>query len=141
MPITYTHIQPATATLLKHVAPDVFDHEISEYHLRHYLTSRERVLIVARDGPLVVGQCRGLIIHHPDQAPELCIENLGVSPDWQRRGIAGELMRQLKTAAKGFGCADFYVLTEAENQDARAFYEAQGWPETPCLMFDGSLAE
>lgn len=136
MTIVVTKVTTANAELLRNVAEDVFDHDIDPDRLADYLATPGQVMFVAVADGLVVAQARGIVIRNPDKAPDLCLENLGTSPDWQRQGIATRLVAALKEWGAALDYDAFWVATEADNSEGRAFYRALGMKETPVVMFD-----
>jgi ribosomal protein S18 acetylase RimI-like enzyme len=117
---------PGDASVLDRVAEDVFDEPLNKKRLAIYLREPNHLLFVAvRDGE-VVGQARGMIHLHPDMADELYIDNLGVTPALQRRGIGTSLIKALLKAGKDRGCAEAWVGTEENNVSARKLYESLG---------------
>ncbi len=82
------------------------------------------LLLLAREGDRVVGFCHSLV---EDDGQKYCIESVVVSSAWRRRGLG----RALITAAlrdgerRQFSCARLNV--DADNQGARALYEAIGF--------------
>lgn len=117
------------------IAEDVFDHEVTADRLAAYLAEPQHMLVLAFDGETVVGQCRGLRLLHPDQGAALYIDNLGVAPSHHRRGIGRSLVVELMAWGRERGCVEAWVLTEPDNEPARALYEGfKGTPvETPVL--------
>lgn len=79
--------KPGDAGLFAHVAPEVFDGAIVPRRLAAYLASPEHLMVLALSGGEVVGQVAAVIHRHPDLPTELYIDNLGVTPAMQRRGI------------------------------------------------------
>ena len=65
------------------VADDVFDDEINDDLLQAVLDNGQLLLTAIVDGA-VVGQLQAMVQHHLDGAPQLYIDNLGVSPLHQR---------------------------------------------------------
>ncbi|MHA3913947.1 GNAT family N-acetyltransferase [Halovulum sp. GXIMD14793] len=124
------------AHLLSNIAEDVFDDPIDQDRLADYLKAPNQVMFVALADNLVVAQARGILTHHPDQAPDLCLENLGTSPAWQRQGIATWLLNAVKDWGANLGYGAFWVATEADNDEGIAFYRALGLNETKVVMFD-----
>lgn len=128
-------ITPANAGLLARIAEDVFDAEPDPARLAAYLADPATLLVVAIDGGLVVGQAQGTRQRHPDKADELYIGNLGVSPEWQRRGIASRLLAALMAEGRALGCGAAWVVTEAGNTPARALYARLG-PGQDCVVYE-----
>lgn len=113
----------------------MFDGAIDADLARTALASPHALLFVAIIGGLVVGQVSGIILRHPDEGAELCIDNLGVDPGWQRQGIATQLVAGMAQHARADGCAGMWVLTEPDNAAARALYASLGLPAEPVVMF------
>jgi ribosomal protein S18 acetylase RimI-like enzyme len=125
------HVQPGDEAVLGHVAADVFDEAIDSKLLGAYLAEANHHLIVAIKDGEAVGQIRAVIHKHPDRADELYIDNLGVTPSLQRRGIATKLLDAMLGLGKTLGCEDAWLATESGNNQARGFYETYGIkPET-----------
>ena len=116
----------------------MFDAAIEPTRLTSYLSAPDHALFVALDGRLVVGQVRGVLHHQPDVPPELYVDNLGVAPGHQRRGIATALVKALASWAQGRGCATLWVATESDNSGGRAFYAALGLQEQTLSWFSGT---
>ncbi len=121
----------ADADILSNVAPDVFDDPILESSTREYLADPRHRLVVALDDHLVVGFVSALIYIHPDKpSPELWINEVGVAPTHQGRGIGKALLQAMLAEGKLSGCIEAWVLTERDNAAAMALYKAAGGAET-----------
>ncbi len=57
------------------------------------------------------------------------VPGLVVSPDYQRRSIGGNLMTYIEKESQLQGNRGVFVDTPVNNQEARAFYKAQGYQE------------
>ena len=66
------------AHILDNVAPDVFDNAVDTRWTREFLDDPRHHMIVALDGDLVVGMVSGVHYVHPDKAPAMWINELGV---------------------------------------------------------------
>jgi aminoglycoside 6'-N-acetyltransferase I len=71
----------------------------------------------------------GVHYMHPDKTPELWVNEVGVAPSQQGRGIGKALMAALLEHAKTLGCKEAWVLTEEDNQAARRLYARAGGHE------------
>ena len=69
-----------------------------------------------------VGFISGVELVHPDKGVELFIYELGVAEAFRRRGVAAALLDAFAALGRELGCYDMFVLTEANNDVARAFY-------------------
>lgn len=123
-------LSPADAGILSTVAGDVFDDPILESSVREFLADPRHRLIVALDEDLVVGFVSAVIYLHPDKpSPELWINEVGVSPIYQGRGIGKALLQAMLAEGKRSGCIEAWVLTERENVAAMALYKSTGGVE------------
>lgn len=143
MGIEITHITQANRHLLGRLAIEVFDHAIQDQFLNRYLADPQHAMFIAfvddpasDDHLLVVGQARGIVHFHPDQKPEFYVENLGVTPAYQRKGIATRLMDALVDWGEAQGTDYTWLGTEADNGGAIAFYKQYGLRATAMVMFD-----
>lgn len=127
MTVQIRRIQPGDEVLLANVAADVFDEAIDSERLTRFLREPRHlmVLAIAEDG-LVVGQARAIVHMSPDQPDELYVDNMGVDPAFQRRGIGGRLLDELLAWGKERGCPYAWLATETENLPARALYDSRG---------------
>ena len=127
MTATIRRIAPGDEALLARVADDVFDEAIDPARLTVFLAEPRHLMVLAiADDGLVVGQARAIIHMSPDQADELYIDNMGVDPAFQRRGIGGRLLDELLAWGKERGCPYAWLGTETDNVPARALYESRG---------------
>ena len=126
MDIVFRRLTADDGFVLDSVAEDVFDEPIVAKRLAAYLTDPNHVMIVAIAGERVVGQCAAVIHRHPDKATELYIDEIGVAPEFKRRGVARRLLEDMLAFGKALGCEEAWVGTESDNQPARGLYETQG---------------
>src|SRR5215471_15847862 len=126
MEIVFRRLTADDGFVLDSVAEDVFDEPIDARRLADYLAERSHIMMVAIAGQLVVGQCAAVVHRHPDKATELYIDEIGVAPEFKRRGIARRLLEDMLALGKALGCEEAWVGTESDNQPARGLYETQG---------------
>lgn len=129
------------ASLLEHVAPDVFDEPIDANWSAEFLADSRHHLAVAIDEGTVIGMASGVHYVHPDKPPELWINEVGVAETHRRRGIARRLLEALFERGRGLGCSEAWVLADQSNATARRLYESAGGraaPE-PAIMFEFPL--
>jgi ribosomal protein S18 acetylase RimI-like enzyme len=124
--IAYRMLGSADTAVLDRVADDLFDEAIQPALAREFLTDSRHHLAVAIDGGLVVGFASGVHYVHPDKPAELWINEVGVAPSHQQRGVAKELLRTLLCAARELGCTQAWVLTDRDNTAAMRLYAAAG---------------
>ena len=67
---------------------------------------------------------------HPDKRPQLWINEVGVAPSHQRRGLARAILERLKALGRELGCTEAWVLTDEDNAAARATYASAGGVES-----------
>lgn len=132
-------LDPANAAILARVAEDVFDDQIDPARLAAYLAEPNHLMVVAVADGEVVGQARGVVHRHPDQPTELYIDNLGVTPALQRRGIATRLLDELCDWGRDLGCEESWVATEPDNEPACATYARRGAEAVSIVMFELEL--
>lgn len=116
----------ADASLLQRVAPDVFDGPVDPLWTSEFLADARHHLIVALDDGVVVGMVSGVHYVHPDKAPQLWINELGVASSHRRRGIGSRLLSAMLDHGRALGCTEAWVGTEVDNVAARGLYERAG---------------
>lgn len=131
----------ADETVLDRVAPEVFDEPIDPVRRAAYLADpRHHMAVAIKDGE-VVAQVAGVVYRHPDKAPELFIDEVGVTPALRRRGIARALLDQMLARGKALGCEEAWVGTERDNIPARGLYESYGVAPQPFMMYTFPLKD
>jgi len=126
MNIVLRRLTAGDAFVLDSVAEDVFDGPIDAERLAAYLAEPSHVMMVAMAGERVIGQCAAVVHRHPDKATELYIDEIGVAPEFKRKGVARRLLEGMLALGKALGCGEAWVGTESDNQPARGLYEKQG---------------
>ncbi len=76
---------------------------------------------------------------HPDKAPELWVNEVGVAPTHWRQGIGRHLLHALFVRGRELGCRGAWVGTEPDNLAARQLYAALGGVEAPEPMVMGEF--
>jgi len=116
--------------ILDRVAADVFDDPLLPGPAREFLSDSRHHLAVAIADATVVGFASAVHYVHPDKIhPELWINEVGVAPTHQGRGIGKALMNALLDVARELGCAEAWVLTERDNKPAMHLYQSIGGKE------------
>ncbi len=108
--------------------------------LAAYLANATHLLVVAIAGGEIVGQCAGVIHLHPDKAPELFIDEVGVTPAMRNQGIARRMMEELTAWGAEQGCEEAWLGTEPDNDAANALYVRFAEPGTDPDVLLGALA-
>jgi ribosomal protein S18 acetylase RimI-like enzyme len=122
------------------VAADVFDDDIAPDLLARYLRSADTALFVAVcDRRQIVGQLQAFLHRHPDARASMYIDNLGVTPELRRAGIASRLLAAARDLARGEGCESIWLATEPDNEAARGFYAHHALSERTAVVYEGVL--
>ena len=135
MTVEIRRLFPGDDALVMQVAEDVFDEPVRADRLAAYLATPSHFMIVAMAENVVVGQCAAVIHRHPDKVSELYIDEVGVSPSFQRQGIARKMLDAMFTLGREHGCGEAWVGTEPDNSAARALYESRQEPPGPAEEF------
>lgn len=126
MILHYQLLRAADRPRLDHVAEGVFDGPVDPRWTLVFLNEPTHRLAVALDGDLVVGFASAVDYVHPDKPPERWINELGVAPSHQRRGIGTRLMQLLIDDAEREGCTAAWVAAEGDDEIAQALYRKLG---------------
>jgi ribosomal protein S18 acetylase RimI-like enzyme len=132
MTIEIKFLGPHDTGVLANVAPDVFDDVIDVGRANEFLADPRHHLVVAVDNGQVVGFVSAVHYVHPDKPrPEMWINEVGVAPTHQRRGLGKRLLHSLFVVARRLGCAEAWVGTDRANTAAMRLYAAAGSTEAP----------
>ncbi len=130
----------ADAPVLERVAAGVFDNPIDPAWSAEFLGDPRHHLAVAMADGLVVGMVSAVHYIHPDKAPELWVNEVGVAPSHQREGIGGKLLAVLFAHGRTLGCTQAWLGTEESNVAARRLYGSVGGEEAPMMHITFDLA-
>ena len=115
------------AAVLDNVAAGVFDDPIDRAATLVFLSDPRHHLAVALDTDVVVGFASAVHHVHPDKpSPELWINEVGVAPTHQGRGIGKALIAALLDLGRTLRCTEAWVLTDRGNSPAMRLYESGG---------------
>lgn len=117
---------PGDEAVLGEVAPGVFDDPVRPIWAREFLEDPRHHLAVALDAGRVVGMASAFHYVHPDDPAQLFINEVGVSPGHQRRGVGRRLVQALLARGRELGCREAWVATEEGNVAARGLYASTG---------------
>jgi aminoglycoside 6'-N-acetyltransferase I len=117
--------------LLDNVAPDLFDEATDPHLVTEFLADPRHHLAAAIDAGQIVGFASGVHYVHPDKPSELWINEVGVAPSHQGRGIATSILKTLLQHATSLGCREAWVLTDRSNAAAMRLYASAGGEEGP----------
>jgi ribosomal protein S18 acetylase RimI-like enzyme len=135
MTVEIRRLFPGDDAVVMRVAEDVFDEPVRADRLSAYLASPGHFMVVALADGIVVGQCAAVIHRHPDKVSELYIDEVGVTPAYQRQGIARNMLKAMFGLGREHGCEAAWVGTESDNTAARALYESHKEPGAPAESF------
>src|SRR5215218_3161632 len=141
MALTLRLLTAADADVLARVAADVFDEPIDARWTRRFLDDPHHHMVVALDDGVVVGMASAVDYVHPDKAPQLWINEVGVASSHRRRGIGRLLMQALLAHGRRLGCTEAWLGTEHDNVPARALYEALGSAAEPFVLYSFPLGD
>lgn len=135
MAISLKRMQAGDEPAFGRLAPQVFDDAIDPLRLAAYLGTPGHLMILAFEGDLVVGQCAGVIHHHPDKPTELYVDELGTASTHRRRGIGRRLLDAMFDWGRELGCAEAWLGTELDNDAANALYRRVPPVEDDVMQF------
>jgi len=108
-------------------AGGLFDHAVDLEAARRFLDDDANHLLIAYVEGEPAGFVSGTELTHPDRAdPELFLNELGVGPAFQGRGIGTALVVRLWELAQSRGCRGMWTLTDESNAAATKVYTAAG---------------
>ncbi|WP_377505896.1 GNAT family N-acetyltransferase [Octadecabacter sp. R77987] len=129
---SYHHLDHTNAHLIARA--DVFDHPVDQDQLAGFLADDGHELIFAMQGDTVIGFASGVVLRHPDKHPAFFLNEVGVNPPHQRRGIGATLCEKLIALARERGCRGIWLATETDNVPARALYRSLSARETEAVV-------
>ena len=141
MGVELRRLQPDDAAVLTRVADGVFDDPVRPDLTAEFLADRRHHLIVAIDEGLVVGMITALDYVHPDKPLQLWINEVGVAPTHQRRGIGRALVHAMLEHGRALGCTEAWLGTEHDNVAARALYGASRSEAEPFVLYSFRLQD
>ena len=117
--------------ILENIADDVFDTAIDATWSSEFFADSRHHLAVAILDKQVIGMTSAIHYVHPDKAPELWINEVGVATLHQGKGIGKKLLDVMFKHAITLGCTEAWVLTEADNIAAQKLYSSVRGKEEP----------
>ena len=131
MPLEIRVLGRDYSSVLRRVAPHVFDGPVDARWSAEFFADPRHHLAVALDDGEVVGMASGVHYVHPDKPPELWVNEVGVAPTHQGHGIGRRLLDALLAHGRALGCKDAWVLTDRPNPAAEQLYESAGGVAEP----------
>lgn len=123
MSIEIRLLGPSDAFVLERVAQGVFDNEIDPRWTKEFFADSRHHLVVALEFEMVIGVVSAVHYVHPDKAPQLFINEVGVAPTHQRKGVGREMLARMLAHGRSLGCTEAWLGTEDSNTAARKLYE------------------
>jgi ribosomal protein S18 acetylase RimI-like enzyme len=112
-------------------ASHLFDGPATPAATARFLAAEGHHLLVAYEDERAIGFVSGVEVTHPDKGTEMFLYELAVEEPARRRGIGRALVERLAALARDAGCYGMWVVTDHDNEAARATYEGTGAaPET-----------
>jgi ribosomal protein S18 acetylase RimI-like enzyme len=112
-------------------ASHLFDGPARPDATARFLAEAGHHLLVAYEDERAVGFVSGVEVTHPDKGTEMFLYELEVEETFRRRGFGRALVERLAALAREAGCYGMWVITDHDNEAARATYEGTGGvPET-----------
>jgi aminoglycoside 6'-N-acetyltransferase I len=93
-------LAPEESDVLLDVAPDVFDYAVDPRWAAEFAADPRHHLAVALVDGRVVGIASAVHYVHPDKAPALFVNEVGVAPSHQRQGLGRRLLAVLAPRAR-----------------------------------------
>jgi aminoglycoside 6'-N-acetyltransferase I len=122
--------------ILENAVPEVFDNAPHAALVVEFLADPRHHMAAAIEDGRVVGFASGVHYVHPDKPAELWINEVGVAPSHQGRGLGRAVVRALLEHGRRLGCREAWVLTDRKNDAAIRLYAAAGGQPAPdTVMF------
>ena len=118
-------LRPGDAGLVA-AASHLFDGPARPEATARFLAEDGHHLLVAYEADRAVGFVSGVEVTHPDKGTEMFLYELAVDEPFRRLGIARVLVERLADLARESGCYGMWVVTDNDNEAARATYEGTG---------------
>lgn len=136
-------LTPLNASLLDRIAPGVFDEPVQPQFLAAFLADPRHVMFLAIEDGEVIGMCSGVEYFHPDKPPQLWINEVGVSPVHEKRGIGRRLTGALVEEAERRNCVYAWLGTAHDNVAAQACFSKVPEVEPPqaFLLYEWDLED
>lgn len=133
--ITFRLLGPADLDILLSVRDGLFDNPVDPDEARAFLANPMNEIALAFDRGEVVGFASGTVLQHPDKAPSMFVNEVGVREGWLRRGIGRAVTQVLLDRARARGCQGIWLGTEPDNVAALALYRSLGGEEVTFVGF------
>jgi len=139
--IEIRHLGPDDAEVLQSVNADVFDNPVDARWAAEFLADPRHHIIVAIDAGCVIGMITAVNYVHPDKAPQLWINEVGVAESHRLQGIGRRLLDAMLAHGRTLECTEAWVGTEGDNIPARALYESGRSAPEDFVLYSFNLAK
>ncbi len=107
-------------------ASHLFDGPAEPAATARFLAEDGHHLLLAYEDGWAVGFVSGVEVTHPDKGTEMFLYELAVDEPARRHGIGRAPVERLAAVAREAGCYGMWVVTDHDNDAARATYEGTG---------------
>ena len=108
--------------------------------LKEIIASPGHCLLVAESDGDLVGMCALIFSYSTWSASLVCeLQDVVVTAGHRRTGVGHGLVEAAEAMARKRGCSHLFLLAEAWNLEAHAFYRRLGLAEKTCLYFERDL--
>lgn len=127
------------AVIAKSIIPEDWgeDNELEPYDevsLKQIVNNPDYILLIAYDDEKPIGIAIAAKQLKPDGKHWLYVDEIGVRPDYRRRGIARKLMEKLFEIAKSWQLDELWLGTEPDNAAANHLYRSLNPSETESFI-------
>ncbi|WP_342076442.1 GNAT family N-acetyltransferase [Yoonia sp. SS1-5] len=133
--ITLRTLGPDDFDRLMAVPEGLFDGPMRADQARAFLQDPLHECVLAFDGELAVGMATGTVLLHPDKAPSMFVNEVGVRDAYRRQGIGRQVTAHLFAVARARGCQGIWLGTEQDNAPALALYRSMDGDEVAGVYF------
>lgn len=127
--------------LLIDAEPGLFDREIQANFVSEFLSDPRHHMVAAIERGIIIGFLSAVHYVHPDKPAELWINEVGVAPAHREKGVGKALIAAALSMGRELGCEEAWVLTDSENEPAKALYTSAGGTMTNEVMFSFPLRD
>jgi len=135
MTISVRIVSQDDESLLMNAADGVFDSQPDMQLTRQFIQDQHQHMAIAVEQRVVIGMASAIHYSHPDKAPAMWVNEVGVCKAFRRQGIARQLLACLFKHAKTLGCHEAWVATEIDNKAARGLYRKQQGVEESVVIY------
>jgi ribosomal protein S18 acetylase RimI-like enzyme len=114
--------ESAVVALWRQVLPDDAPHNDPADSIRRKLVVERHLFLVAELNGKVIGTVMGGYDGHRGW-----IYSVAVSPDHQRQGVGGNLLRKVEEELVAMGCPKVNLQVRSSNSEVIAFYDRHGY--------------